>query len=200
MAGTGVDYGASSLVAKSKSFGRPSAAAQLVVGKRFPSAQVVTISSGYPRQITDVMTADGRWRIVAFPGDIREPSRRQALDAFTTYLDSPDGIVSRYTPAGADRDSVFDVLTVVASPRIELDYESFVDALRPVRGPHRLREHNKVFADDATYRAGHGRAYEFYGVGPDGALVVVRPDGFVSAVLGFEQHDLLASFFAALMV
>jgi len=200
MAGTGVDYAASPIVAKAKSFGRPSAASQLVVGKRFPSAQVATVSSGLPRQLCDVMAADGRWRIVAFAGDVREPSRRMALDTFVQYLDSAEGVVSRYTPADADRDSIFDVLTVVASPRIELDYESFPDALRPVRGPHRLREHNKVFADCETYRSGHGRAYELYGVGADGALVVIRPDGYISAILGFEQHALLDQFFAGFML
>jgi phenol 2-monooxygenase len=35
---------------------------------------------------------------------------------------------------------------------------------------------HKVFVDDAHYNAGHGHAYEGYGVGRDGAVVVVRPD------------------------
>jgi phenol 2-monooxygenase len=158
-AGTAVDYQSSALVAKTTS--RSDLATGLTVGmvrtssrtqrgelrlppQRFPSTQVVTLSSGRPRQLLDLLTSDGRWRLVVFTGDVRESETKASLDRLVAYLDSPKSIISRYTPAGADRDAAIEVLTVVGSPRSELDYESFADALRPLRGPHRYRSGSKA--------------------------------------------------------
>ena len=46
-------------------------ARELVVGMRFPSAQVVRYCDAKAMQLVKALPADGRWRIVIFAGDLR---------------------------------------------------------------------------------------------------------------------------------
>lgn len=45
-----------------------------------------------------------------------------------------------------------------------------------------------------------GKAYELFGVGPEGAVVVVRPDGYIGTILRLEDVQGLADYFAAFML
>jgi hypothetical protein len=55
---------------------------------------------------------------------------------------------------------------------------------------------HKIFIDDESYNSGHGHAYEFYDVDPaKGAVVIVRPDQYVSMVTRIENHGRLRDFF-----
>jgi len=47
-------------------------AENLVVGMRFPSAQVVRFCDARAMQVVKAIPADGRWRLIIFAGDIRE--------------------------------------------------------------------------------------------------------------------------------
>jgi hypothetical protein len=49
-----------------------------------------------------------------------------------------------------------------------------------------------VFVDDESYHDGHGHAYEHYGIDPHvGAVVIVRPDGYVSLLVGLEDTEII---------
>ena len=194
--GIAVHYQASPIVAN----GKQSPLSNIVVGKRLPSRQVVTFSDARPRYLDELMPSDGRWRLLAFVGDIRLESQRAAMRKLAEHLDSPSSFVRRFTPRDRDVDGLIDCLTIVATPRIEVDYESFPDALRPVKRPHGYRgapcpcarhadaaDHHKIFSDERSYHAGHGEAYASYGIDPSvGALVMVRPDGYVSLVCAVD--------------
>ena len=49
-----------------------SLAENLKIGMRFPTAPVVRFCDGLETQLVRALPSDGRWRIVVFPGDIRE--------------------------------------------------------------------------------------------------------------------------------
>lgn len=53
----------------------------LIVGMRFPSAQVVRFADAKAMQIVRALPADGRWRIVIFAGDVRTSSNAKRLDS-----------------------------------------------------------------------------------------------------------------------
>jgi len=44
-----------------------------------------------------------------------------------------------------------------------------------------------------------GKMYETYGIGSDGAVVIVRPDGFVSNVIPLDQVHTLDTYFDAFL-
>lgn len=58
---------------------KASLAAGLIVGMRFPSAQVVRFCDSKAMQLVRAFPADGRWRIVVFAGDISQESNANTL-------------------------------------------------------------------------------------------------------------------------
>ena len=50
-----------------------------------------------------------------------------------------------------------------------------------------------MFIDDVAYaeKDGGGRAYQSFGVGPEGCLALVRPDGHVAALASLEVGEAL---------
>jgi phenol 2-monooxygenase len=55
---------------------------------------------------------------------------------------------------------------------------------------------NTVFVDDESYNYGHGHAYDNLGINPQqGAVVIVRPDQYVSMVTSLEDSNGICEFF-----
>ena len=44
-----------------------------------------------------------------------------------------------------------------------------------------------------------GKVYETYGIGPEGALVVVRPDGYVANIVPLDLAHALDAYFSAFL-
>jgi phenol 2-monooxygenase (NADPH) len=53
-------------------------------------------------------------------------------------------------------------------------------------------------AIDATGKKG-GRLYDAYGVRPEGAVVIVRPDGYVGSVTGLDEVAKFEKYFMGFM-
>jgi phenol 2-monooxygenase (NADPH) len=71
MAGQGIRY-KESLIVSSDPQGDVNLT-NLVVGMRFPSAQVVRYSDARAMQLVRALPADGRWHVVVFSGDLLDP-------------------------------------------------------------------------------------------------------------------------------
>lgn len=173
-------------------------AKNLTVGMRFPSTQVVRFCDAKAMHLVKALPADGRWRIVVFAGDIRSPTAAKRLSNLSTYLSFPTGPIHTFTPtsAGADVDSFIEPILVLSGPRVEMEQEQIPEVFTPVTGKWKMRDLHKTFVDDESYNSGHGHAYEFYGVDEkDGAVVVIRPDQYVSLVTALEDYDGIGSFF-----
>ncbi|KAK7206650.1 thioredoxin-like protein [Myxozyma melibiosi] len=203
-----IDYNPSCLEAKSEKYAQKDQfgdlkyinplASKTTIGMRFDSAQVVSQSEATPHYINDVMPSDGRFRILNFAGDIKKsPELTAKLQELGAYLESDKSFIKKYTPAGAKIDSIIEVLTIHASPRVDVEWEDFPAAFHP-KDKFLREDYWKIYTDDQSHHHGHGHAYEKYGVDPKvGALIVVRPDGYVSHVapLGLEGIEDVAKFF-----
>jgi phenol 2-monooxygenase (NADPH) len=121
--------------------------------------------------------------------------RRRALADF--LADSSQSPIRRFTPAGADIDSVIDLRAIYQQGHRELAVDKLPPLLLPRKGRFGLIDYEKAFCPDLKN-------------GPDiftlrgidrgrGALVVVRPDQYVANVLPLEAHDELADFFGAFL-
>ena len=67
-----------------------------------------------------------------------------------------------------------------------------------------MRDLHKIFLDDEGYK-GYGmlypEAYKFYGVDPDvGAIAIVRPDQYVSKVVGLDDYEEIGTFFDGFLI
>jgi phenol 2-monooxygenase len=106
--------------------------------------------------------------------------------------------VLKYTPKGADIDSVIDVRAVFQQAHRELALETMPQFLLPPKGRHHLRDYDKMFCPD------RGRGNDLFDLrGIDrkhGCIVIVRPDQFVASVLPLDGFAQLAAFFDAFML
>src|SRR5262249_12464615 len=106
-----------------------------VIGMRFHSAPVIRLADAKTVRLGDPIKADGRWRIFVF-ADARPPSapasRARALCDFLAH--SPRSPLQRYTPPGADIDSVIDVRAVFQQAHRDLNLEVMPSFLLPAKG------------------------------------------------------------------
>jgi phenol 2-monooxygenase len=166
---------------------------------RFHSAPVIRLADAKPVQLGHVIKADGRWRIFAF-ADAEDPaapdSRLRALCAF--LAESASSPVRKYTPRGADIESVIDVRSVFQQDHRTLAIDAMPPFLLPRKGRLGLHDYEKMFCPDL--RGGH----DIFGLrGIDrasGCMVVVRPDQYVAHVLPLDAHDEVSAFFDGFMV
>ncbi|CZR63787.1 probable 2-polyprenyl-6-methoxyphenol hydroxylase and related FAD-dependent oxidoreductases [Phialocephala subalpina] len=168
----------------------------LVVGMRFPSAQVVRFCDARAMQLVRALPADGRWRVVVFVGGVGDERGMWRLNKLAEFLDSKEGPVHRFTLSNHDIDSFIEPIVVFHGERVKLEQEQIPEYFWPTTGKWRMRDLHKTFVDDESYNSGHGHAYEKYGVDVnEGAVVVVRPDQYVSLVTSLNDHKGLMDFF-----
>ncbi|GAB1212779.1 hypothetical protein ATERTT37_001926 [Aspergillus terreus] len=193
-AGLTVTYGDSIITQAGDS--NQQAATNLKVGMRLPAAQVVRFCDAKVMKTVNALPSDGRWRIMIFPGDIRQPSASTKLAQLGTYLFSNHGPIRKYLPPGADIDSLIEVIVILSGERLEIQQDQIPDAFWPTTGKYRMRDLHKIYIDDETYHNGHGHAYDFYGIDPErGAVAIVRPDQYISKVLDMKNHEGISAFF-----
>ena len=167
------------------------------VGMRFHSAPVVRLADAKPIQLGHVARADGAWRLYVF-ADRADPasgeSRARQLCEFLAQDASP---IARYTPAGADPDSVIDVRAVFQQGHRDLAVDTLPLVLLPAKGRFGLVDYEKAFCPDPD-------ADDIFDVRDidrdEGCVVVVRPDQYVAHVLPLDAHQELSDFFAEFLV
>lgn len=164
------------------------------VGMRFHSAPVIRLADAKPEHLGHVVDADGRWRLFAFADKTHEN-----LLNFLEFLNShPDSPVNRFTPVNADQDSVIDVRAIFQDYHRDISIEDMHEMLRPEIGRFGLRDYEKVFT--SVHKSGSD-IFNLREINREqGAVVVVRPDQYVSMVLPLTAHADLAEFFNAILI
>lgn len=146
--GISVDYGPSTLVAKRSDIlmnndeprgeasleSKQHLATGIPVGMRFPSFQVLNQSGARPHQFQEFLRSDGRYRVVLFAGDIRDPGQRARIDAWCRQTEASGSWLKKCTHASDTIDSVIEILTIHSSPRTECNLlEDFPGILHPLQ-------------------------------------------------------------------
>ncbi len=165
------------------------------IGQRFHSAEATRVADGRVQHLGHLIKADGRWRIFLF-GDTQDPTdpasaAYQFIDFLANDASSP---VQKYTPKGADVDSVFDTYAVFQQQ--DLSVHDLHDYLWPAKGKYGLRDYEKVF------HAEEGNdIYDLRGIDRTaGCVVVVRPDQHIANILPVSAHEALTKFFDVFMI
>ena len=164
------------------------------IGMRFHSAPVVRLADAKPMHLGHVARADGAWRIYAFAD-----AGGQRMRELASFLaESPDSPVRRFTPSGADIDSVIDVRAIFQQGHLDLKVEDLPSILLPRKGCFGLVDYEKAFCPDLKNGPD---IFDLRGIDREnGALVVVRPDQYVSHVLPLDAHDELTAFFGRFLL
>jgi phenol 2-monooxygenase len=155
------------------------------------------LADAKPVHLGHVARADGAWRIYIFADDedpTGDTSRARDLCEFLASDLSP---VNRFTPAGAEPDSVIDVRAIFQQGHRELSVDRMPSVLLPRKGKFGLIDYEKMFCRDCHA----GDIFELRGVNREtGCMIVVRPDQYVSHVLPLQKHTALVDFFARVLV
>ena len=165
------------------------------IGQRFHSAEATRVADGRSQHLGHLVKADGRWRIFVF-GGTQDPKRTsspayQFIDFLATDAASP---VQKYTPKGADVDSVIDTYAVFQQR--DLSMHDLHGYLWPAKGKYGLRDYEKVFHAQES-----NDVFELRGIyRANGCVVVVRPDQHIAAILPVTAHAELSNFFDEFMI
>ena len=165
------------------------------IGQRFHSAKAIRVADGRPQQLGHLNKADGRWRMFVFGNQNSPVDTSSELYKLIQFLESSESSpVKKYTPEGADIDSVIDVYTVLQQQ--DLSIENLPDYLWPAKGKYGLRDYEKVFhaegGNDIFAQRGIDRS--------SGCMVVVRPDQHIATILPLNAYDELSAFFDEFMI
>ena len=158
------------------------------IGMRFHSAPVVRLADAKPVHLGHAARADGAWRIYAFAD-----ASGQRLRKLADFLaESPNSPIRRFTPAEANIDSVIDVRAVFQQGHRDLKVEELPSILLPRKGRFGLIDYEKAYCPDLKNGPD---IFELRGIDREkGAIVVVRPDQYVSNVLPLDAHDELTAY------
>jgi phenol 2-monooxygenase (NADPH) len=195
-AGTATHYRPSILTAKAD---HQHLAKGFAIGTRFHSAPVIRLSDAKPVHLGHTVKADGRFRIFVFADGEDPAADDSAVRALCDFLENrAESPVRRYTPDGADIDSVIDVRAVFQQGHRDLAIEAMPALLLPRKGRYGLRDYEKMFCPDL--KSGQD-IFAMRGIDRDkGCIVVVRPDQYVAHVLPLDAHAELAAYFDGFLV
>ena len=167
------------------------------VGMRFHSAPVVRLADAKPVQLGHVARADGAWRIYIFADHNDPAGRTSRARELCEFLASDASPIKRFTPAGADPDSVIDVRAIFQQGHRDLAVDKMPSVLRPKKGKFGLIDYEKMFCPDPKA----DDIFELRAVNREtGCIVIVRPDQYVSHLLPLHGHEALADFFAGILI
>jgi phenol 2-monooxygenase len=192
-AGVATQYGPSMITGEAA---HQSLAEGLPVGMRFHSAPVIRLADAKPLQLGHVARADGAWRLYVFADRADPASAESRARQLCEFLASDKSPLARFTPAGAEPDSVIDVRAVFQQGHREVGVGTLPSVLLPRKGRFGLVDHEKAFCPDPA-----DDVFDARGIDRDaGCMVLVRPDQYVAQVLPLDEHEALTEFFAGILV
>ena len=159
------------------------------VGMRFHSAPVIRLADAKRVQLGHAHRADGAFRLYAF-ADATGTEFAKLMDFLGN---SPESPATKYLPAGADPDSIVDVRGIYPQYHRDVRVEVQPAVLRPQKGIYGLTDSQKVYTVD--HKTGPD-IYDFRGIDrAAGAIVLVRPDQYIAAVLPLTAREELTAYF-----
>ncbi|KAJ1305223.1 hypothetical protein OPQ81_000252 [Rhizoctonia solani] len=171
VAGVATHYPASTIVDPSNQL----LASGIVIGERFPHQVILRTADFRPYSTLNLLKSDNVYKIIILTGDFSNTVQRQKLEKLGESLNQ---WLLR-------RPRMFQTYTLMPTKKENATYTDVPKSLCPYW--------DTVFLDDTAYaeKDGGGRAYQSFGVGPEGCLVLVRPDGHVAALAPLEEVQAL---------
>ncbi|KAF4569561.1 hypothetical protein EYR40_008541 [Pleurotus pulmonarius] len=161
-------------------------ASNLKIGRRMPPQILLRAADSRPVELQDLLPSDTRFKVLVFAGDISSPSQQDKLSELSERLGRPGALLDP-TRVGSHR-SMLDVLTIGIASKWTVRYTDI---------PPLFHSHwSKVLIDDSDpHERSGGKAYTSFGVNPSGAIIIVRPDGYVGMVAPFVAVDDIERYF-----
>ncbi|KAG9313143.1 putative monooxygenase [Chiua virens] len=188
VSGIGVHYSPSAIVNP-----KPQRCAKnLVVGERMLPQVFVRAADTRPIDIHDMLPADIRFKILFFVGHLTE-AKVFELNSLAEKLSKPSSFLHKYNADG-NISTVFDIITITSGTKESINYLT----VPAIFCPH----WSKVLLDDKdAMETQGGDGYKTFGIDPNRiTIVVVRPDGYVGAIVPSSALADLDNYFGSFLV
>lgn len=154
------------------------------IGERFHSAMVDRLADAKPMQLGHVQNFGYRWTLFIFaPQDkeLRSTQLQSTLDSLEQEDRSP---IRKSSIIGLDPDQLLDLRIIYPENFRELEYSDMHSVLKPRKGKYGLVDYEKVFC---AQKGTNSNIFDLREVNrTKGAMVLVRPDQYVSTVLPLD--------------
>ncbi|KAJ3903111.1 FAD binding domain-containing protein [Lentinula edodes] len=165
-------------------------ASGIVIGRRMPPGTVVRLLDFCPIHIHDLLPSDTRFKILVFADNASSFAQLMRLQQLAAKIDNLRSLLGLDILPGNSSQSGLDVLTIL-STKLELALYKEL--------PLKLRSHwSKVYVDYIDNIPGTDHI-QVYGIGVDGILVVVRPDGYVGAIATIDDFEHIKHYFSSFL-
>jgi phenol 2-monooxygenase len=164
------------------------------IGMRFHSAPVIRLADAKPMHLGHTLKADARWHLFAFAAD-EDPSAHDCrLARLVDFLENdPGSPLRRYTPLGADCDTVIDFRAIMQQGFRTLQVSDLPKLCWPQKGRFGLVDYEKAFCADQ--RSGTD-IFDMRQIDRQhGCLIIVRPDQYVADIMPLDAFERLSAFF-----
>ncbi|KAF8902403.1 FAD binding domain-containing protein [Gymnopilus junonius] len=162
-------------------------AKNLTIGQRLPPQIFLRAADSRPIEIQNLILSDAKFKLLVFTGNSSDPSQLQRIRKMSQELNN---VLSKLS---AERiSSFFEIIPISSATKTVVRYNDL---------PTFLWSHwSKVLVDDKDAKGVQGGdGYENYGVGLDGAIIIVRPDGYVGMVAPLSQVTEIEKYFSGFM-
>ncbi|KAJ5766030.1 uncharacterized protein N7511_003646 [Penicillium nucicola] len=173
-------------------------AGSLAVGARLPDTQVLFQCDSRPWSLQKILRSTGEWYLMVFGGDISDGIQMIRVKRLASELARHGSLV--YRPNRQDFDCVGRVSTnlIHCAPRRSVNLMELPEIFRPFDEGLGY-DYWRVFADEELYSERRGEAYRQYGIGPEGCIVLVRPDQHVALIGSLDDYARIELFLGTFM-
>ncbi|GAA1046820.1 FAD-binding monooxygenase [Rothia amarae] len=160
------------------------------IGKRFRSAEVMRRLDAYVRHLGHEHKADGRYRLYVFADDapVQEKSTVDALAE--KLLHDPRSPFVQFRKEGDDISTLIEPNVIYQSEYTTFTCPEVPEIFRPPVGELGLDYWEKIYSVIPE-----NNIFDLRGISKDGAVVIVRPDQYVAAVLPLNDFEGICAYF-----
>ncbi|TCD71733.1 hypothetical protein EIP91_005499 [Steccherinum ochraceum] len=159
-----------------------------IIGTRILPHVFIRAADARPFEIQDLLPADTKFKVLVFVGDITKSEQLERVKTFAREItEGENAFLAAFNP------EIFDVWSISSGKKEDVNYTDVPVALRP--------HWSHVLLDDTDmYARSGGGGYTRYGVDSDrGAVVIVRPDGYVGLVTPLESTEEVVDYFSVFL-
>ena len=165
-----------------------------------------------PFEIQDLLPSDARFKIILFIGDTSDSRQLGIINDLANELER---VLGKLAPLG-DIFTMFDIIAVCSDTKssIRLGCKKLPLLLRShwsryflfftcLSGSFISNPHNniRVFIDDKDLQGNGGDGYKNYGIdNKTGAIIVVRPDGYVGMISPLDKISDIDAYFGSFVI
>ncbi|KAL9037445.1 MAG: hypothetical protein Q9214_005703 [Letrouitia sp. 1 TL-2023] len=175
--GIAIRYEPNMLVDEQGALGCSEVAKNVVFGMRLKNVKIINQADGVMIRVQKLVKPDGKFRLLVFPGDIsqgREAQRLLQLGEDLSHSKSEH-------PKALYACGHIEIITVHAAKRVDIELLDLHEVFHPWSDEGGW-DYWKVYSDDSTWHEGACNTYNTLGIGAEGCMILVRPDGYVSLV------------------